>query len=123
MADQGGGVIVNICANISPEPQREDQISYETSKGGLIGLTREAARELTAYNIRVHAVCPLSGEQTRDSGREGETSGMEAWMSLQTRKHPDAPFDFVEMVFFLCSRATRDWTGQVMLVKTRKVMG
>jgi 3-oxoacyl-[acyl-carrier protein] reductase len=122
MADQGGGIIVNMCADIPLEPQRENQIAYETSKAGLIGLTREAARELTTYNIRVHAVCPLSGKKTSGSGREGEDSGMEAWMSLQSRIHPGAPSDLVGMVFFLCSRVTRDWTGQVMLVETRKVM-
>lgn len=123
MADRGGGVIVNMCADIIPEVQREDQIAFETSKAGLIGLTREAARELSAYNIRVYAVCSLSGEIAQDSDREGDISGIEAWMSLQSRVYPDAPSDLVEMVFFLCSRAARDWTGQIVLVETREVKG
>jgi NAD(P)-dependent dehydrogenase (short-subunit alcohol dehydrogenase family) len=49
-----------------------------TSKAGLIGLTREAARELTAYNIRVHAVFPISGWGTVESTPGDDNSGMEA---------------------------------------------
>jgi NAD(P)-dependent dehydrogenase (short-subunit alcohol dehydrogenase family) len=55
MRQQGGGVIINIGANRSHA--RAQRSAYLASKAGLLTLTQEAARELAADNIHVHAVC------------------------------------------------------------------
>lgn len=56
MRAQGGGVMVNL-APIAGRLNQTDRAAYVASKVGLVGLTRQAALELAAHNIRVHAVC------------------------------------------------------------------
>jgi len=52
----GGGVMVMIGADQSHTlPQRA---AYHASKAGLLSLTLQAAHELAADGIRVHAICP-----------------------------------------------------------------
>lgn len=64
MSQQGGGVIINIGANHAhAQPQRA---AYLTSKAGLLSLTQQAAIELAAYNICVHAVCPGDSDVLED---------------------------------------------------------
>ena len=56
MRDQGGGVIVNVIP-VAGRAEMPDRGAYVASKFGLAGLTRQAAIELEAHDIRVHAVC------------------------------------------------------------------
>jgi NAD(P)-dependent dehydrogenase (short-subunit alcohol dehydrogenase family) len=56
MREQGGGVVVNIVP-VAGREGRPDRAAYIASKIGLAGLTRQAASELAAYNIHIHAVC------------------------------------------------------------------
>ena len=56
MREQGGGVIVNVIP-VAGRAEMPDRGAYVASKFGLAGLTRQAALELEAHDIRVHAVC------------------------------------------------------------------
>ena len=56
MREQGGGVIVNVIP-VAGRAEMPDRAAYVASKFGLAGLTRQAAFELSSYNIHVHAVC------------------------------------------------------------------
>ena len=58
MQQQGGGVIVNIASIAGRAAGLRDRSAYVASKTGLIGFTKECAREFAAYNVRVNAVCP-----------------------------------------------------------------
>jgi 3-oxoacyl-[acyl-carrier protein] reductase len=58
MVKQGGGVIVNIASIAGRAAGLRDRSAYVASKTGLIGFTKECAREFAAHNIRVNAVCP-----------------------------------------------------------------
>ncbi len=57
MKDQGGGSIVNI-ASIDAHGYDGPQASYVASKAGIVGLTKDAAKSLARFGIRVNTVSP-----------------------------------------------------------------
>lgn len=93
MRERGGGVIVNL-ASLSGGTVVLDRAAYVASLFGLIGLTRQAARELFAYNIRVHAV-------GRGLGRFQNTG-------------TTVPADLSRAVLFLCSPRAAHLTGHIV---------
>ena len=58
MKAQGRGVIINIASIAGKSQPLYLRSAYAASKAGLVGFTKEAAREFAAYGIRVNAVCP-----------------------------------------------------------------
>ena len=58
-ADEDGlrGVVVNTSSVAGIEGQT-GQIAYSASKGGIIGMTVPAARDLSAIGVRVNTICP-----------------------------------------------------------------
>ena len=57
LEDGERGVIINT-ASIAAYEGQIGQAAYSASKGGIVGLTLPAARELAAYGIRVVAIAP-----------------------------------------------------------------
>ena len=116
MREQGGGAIVNIAGRGHGQKERA---AYVASKLGLIGLTREAARELAEYNIRVNAVCPGVIE-TETSGQNEEMGTR--WRADIPLSRLGQPQDVVGLIMFLCSNEASDITGQVINVDGGQVM-
>ncbi|WP_433476576.1 SDR family oxidoreductase [Spirillospora sp. CA-142024] len=56
-ADGLRGVVVNT-ASIAGIEGQTGQIAYSASKGGIIGMTLPAARDLAAVGVRVNTICP-----------------------------------------------------------------
>ncbi|HEY2130075.1 MAG TPA: SDR family NAD(P)-dependent oxidoreductase [Streptosporangiaceae bacterium] len=56
-ADNLRGVVVNTASVAGLEGQT-GQIAYSASKGGIIGMTVPAARDLAAIGVRVNTICP-----------------------------------------------------------------
>jgi NAD(P)-dependent dehydrogenase (short-subunit alcohol dehydrogenase family) len=69
MKTQQYGRIVNISSTAGRMVSTLGGAHYTTSKTGLLGLTRAAAKELGPYGITVNAVCPgmIDTELTRES--------------------------------------------------------
>jgi 3-oxoacyl-[acyl-carrier protein] reductase len=69
MKRQHYGRIVNISSTAGRMVSTLGGAHYTTSKTGLLGLTRAAAKELGRYGITVNAVCPgmIDTELTRES--------------------------------------------------------
>lgn len=122
MREQGGGVIVNIATIAGRAHGLRDRSAYVASKQGLIGLTREAARELAAYNIRVNAVCPgvIETEMTADLRRN--EAMLQKWLEDIPQGRLGLPDDVASLVLFLCSEAAAYLTGQAINVDGGKVM-
>ncbi len=109
MAAEGGGVIVNLASTAGHPLARADSAAYVASKAGIIGLTKEAARELAPYSVRVNAVCPANID-TEDERPE----------RFDLRRIPQGrlgtPEEVSQVVVFLCSDAASYMTGQALHV-------
>jgi NAD(P)-dependent dehydrogenase (short-subunit alcohol dehydrogenase family) len=113
MRDQGSGSIVNVgsigAGGFGASP------AYAASKAGLIGLTRQGARELGAFGITVNYVAPgvtVTEWVERNLGAERIQASAEA----TPLKRVGTPEDVAAMVTFLASSAARHVTGQVISV-------
>jgi 3-oxoacyl-[acyl-carrier protein] reductase len=122
MRKQGGGVIVNISSIAGRAFGLRNRAAYVAAKSGLIGLTRECAREFAAYNIRVNAICP-GVIMTEMTAHLRQDAGMMAkWMDEIPQRRLGEPEDVADAVVFLCSDAARYITGQAINVDGGKVM-
>jgi NAD(P)-dependent dehydrogenase (short-subunit alcohol dehydrogenase family) len=95
MRHQGGGVMVNVAARLENTQGWDRRAAFVASQAGLIGLTRQAARELAGDHIRVNAVCT-------DQIAEVLT--------------PAGVQPVVEQILYLCSNASFEATGQVIVL-------
>jgi NAD(P)-dependent dehydrogenase (short-subunit alcohol dehydrogenase family) len=80
LADGERGAIVNT-ASIAAFDGQVGQIAYSASKGGVVGLTLPAARDLSQYGIRVNTIAPGLFDtpmlaHLREDIREGLASGV-----------------------------------------------
>jgi len=122
MKDTGGGVIVNIASIAGRAGGLRDRSAYVASKTGLVGLTKECARELAAHHIRVNAVCPgVIETETTALLRQSEEQ-MKRWLGDIPQGRLGTPNDVVGLVLFLCSDAAAYITGQTINVDGGKVM-
>jgi meso-butanediol dehydrogenase/(S,S)-butanediol dehydrogenase/diacetyl reductase len=92
MRQASGGVIVNL-APIAGRANQPDRGAYVASKLGLIGLTRQAAPELAAHNIRLHAVCTGLPELASE---------------------PSSNLDVASAVLYLCGESAAHLNGQIV---------
>lgn len=61
MADENqtrGGVIINIASTAGVQTPLENRAAYCASKAGVVGFSRECAREYAGYGLRVHVLLP-----------------------------------------------------------------
>lgn len=58
MRELGSGVILNLVDSTQQSLAAPGRAAYVASQAGLLALSRAAAQELIAYNIRVHTLCP-----------------------------------------------------------------
>jgi NAD(P)-dependent dehydrogenase (short-subunit alcohol dehydrogenase family) len=123
MRQQGGGCIVNIASIAGRAHGLKERAAYVASKTGLIGLTREAAREFAAYGVRVNAVCPgvIATEMT--AALRQDAAMLEHWLADIPLGRLGAAGDVAGLVLFLCSPAAAYITGQAIHVDGGKVMG
>lgn len=106
MADEGGGVIVNVASTAGYALPRPDGAAFAASQAGIIGLTREAARDLAGRGVRVNAVCPANITATREP----------ADPTRIPQGRTGTPEEVAAAILFLCSDAASFITGQALVV-------
>jgi NAD(P)-dependent dehydrogenase (short-subunit alcohol dehydrogenase family) len=102
----GGGAILTISA--AYKTRRDGNIAYSTAKEGVIGLTKNLARELAADNIRVNCIAP----------------GLVRLPLADTNIHPPAsalnrlgqPEDIAYAAAYLISDESAWLTGQILTI-------
>lgn len=119
MMKQKSGAIVNI-ASIIGLIGNAGQCNYAASKAGVIALTKSAAKELAARNIRVNAVAPgfIQSKMT-DALSEDVRNRM---LDMIPVKRFGVPGDVANAVMFLASDESSYMTGQVLTVSGGMVM-
>ncbi len=106
MAEEGGGVIVNVASIYGHSLTKSDSAAYSASKAGLIAFTREMAREFAPRHIRVNAICPGDVQETPS----------EPITPTNPLGRIGTPEEVADVILFLCSDAARFVTGQALHV-------
>jgi len=119
MLKNGGGNIVNVssAAGLVSQPFNSP---YAASKFGIVGLTRTAAKEYAAQNIRINAICPTAIETPMIMhGRRKlaqNPEALEAAKNYQAMKRMGQPEEVAEVILWLCSDQASFITGHAMPV-------
>ena len=113
MMKQRSGCIVNM-ASVVGQIGNIGQANYSASKGGLIALTKTAAREMATRGVRVNAVAP--GYIETDMTRAMPEKAQEMMKAMVPMNRPGQPEDVADVVAYLCSDAASYLTGQVLHV-------
>ena len=113
MMKQKGGAIVNLSSvvGLSGNP---GQINYVAAKSGVIGMTKSAAKELAAKQIRVNAVAP--GFITTDMTEALSDEQKALLLNQIPLKALGEPKQVADAVYFLASDAASYITGQTLSV-------
>jgi len=110
MKTQRYGRIVNISSTAGRMVSTLGGAHYTTSKTGLLGLTRAAAKELGRYGITVNAVCPglIDTELTRDSAA---TDVLERIVKTYPVPRLGTALEVADLICFAASEAAGYITG------------
>jgi len=116
---RGHGAVVNV-TSINGMRGKFGQANYAASKGGVIALTKTAARELGRYDIRVNAVAPglVKTPMTADLPEAMVQKAVdEAALKRVTESE-----DVAGAVLFLLSDMARQITGETLRVDAGQYM-
>lgn len=110
MKEQGQGTILHIVDTNRAVLERAGLAAYTASQQGLLALSQAAARELIAYNIHVHTLCPdetlLYNELRMD---EAQTPPASLYASLTSR-------EITGLAVYLCSPQAAHLPGQMFWI-------
>ena len=119
MKRAGRGAIVNISSGAGRSYSLTGIQAYASAKAGLIGFTRQTARELGAHGIRVNCVAPGFVRSNPASERQwhamGEVGQQRLVDSIALRRI-GTPEDIARAVLFFCGDDSAYVTGQTISV-------
>jgi NAD(P)-dependent dehydrogenase (short-subunit alcohol dehydrogenase family) len=123
MLKQGGGVIINnsSTSGLGGAPRLT---IYSASKHGVIGLTKGAALEYIADNIRINAICPGIIKTPMHDERLQTTPGFEKMMmSVIPMRRFGKPEEVASAVMWMCSDEAAYMTGSTFLMGGGQAVG
>jgi len=116
MLEQGGGAIVNTSSGAGVKGFK-GQAAYAGAKHGVIGLTKSAALDYAAQNIRINAVCPgIISTAMMDRFTGGTAEGRERVISQEPVGRMGKPEEIAAAVLWLCSDAAACVVGHAMVI-------
>lgn len=114
MARNGGGNIVNI-ASVTAVLGSPGQVAYSATKGAIISMTKSAAKELAAQNIRVNAVAPGIVKTERFAELyESDGDKIDARIQRIALGRLGTPEDIAHACAFLASDRANYISGQIL---------
>jgi NAD(P)-dependent dehydrogenase (short-subunit alcohol dehydrogenase family) len=116
MLKQGGGAIVNTASGAGVKGFA-GQAAYAAAKHGVIGLTKSAALDYAAQNIRVNAVCPgIVATPMMDRFTGATREGEQRVIAQEPIGRMGKPEEIAATVVWLCSNAAAFIIGHAMVV-------
>ena len=116
MLKQRSGVIVNTSSGAGVRGIA-GQAAYCAAKHGVIGLTKAAALDYAASNVRVNAVCPgIIDTPMMDRFTEGTSQGRERVIAQEPVGRMGKPAEIAEAVLWLCSNPAAFVVGHALVI-------
>ena len=118
LAARGGSIVAT--SSIQALLGFREYSAYAASKGGVIGLTHQAAVDYGPHGIRVNAICPSTVLTPMCDHELAEAADPEALMRAWAAPHPlgriGMPTDIAQAALFLASREASWVTGQSFVI-------
>ena len=116
MLQHGGGAIVNNSSGAGIKAFGRGA-AYAAAKHGVVGLTKDAALDYAASNIRINAVCPGIVDTEMMQRFTGDTAeGRERVIAQEPIGRMGTPDEIAAAVLWLCSDAASFVLGHAMVV-------
>lgn len=115
MTEQKSGSVINV-ASVAGVVGTVGQINYSAAKGGVIALTKSAARELAPYGIRVNCVVLGIVETEMSEKIRTDPKLVEVYKRRILLGRFASPEEVTEAFVFLASNGASYITGQVIMV-------
>lgn len=120
----GGGSIVNISSGAGRTYSRTGVQAYAAAKAGVIGLTRQLARELGEFGVRVNCAAPgfIFAQPTREEWARMSEEEQQRLVSGVSLGRIGEAADLVGPVLFFLSDAAGFVSGQTISVDGGSIM-
>ena len=116
LLEHGGGAIVNTSsgAGVKGFP---GGAAYVAAKHGVVGLTKSAALDYAASNVRINAICPgIIDTAMMDRFSTGTPEGRAAVIAQEPIGRMGTPDEIAAAVLWLCSDAAAFVIGHAMVI-------
>ena len=116
LLERGGGSIVNTSSGAGVKGFA-GQAAYAAAKHGVIGLTRSAALDYAASNIRINAICPgIIDTEMMDRFTGGTDIGRSRVIAQEPIGRMGRPEEIAAAVAFLCSDEAAFTVGHALVI-------